>query len=75
MKKLLETGVENLPSPSYCAEYMKLSGYGNGGDRKSSGQDVQLKTGDQLAEELHVSQRQMNRTIQVADVAGWEQHG
>ena len=48
-------------------ELKRIYGVRHGGDRKSSGQLVQLKTGSQLAEELHTTQRQMDRTIQVSD--------
>lgn len=49
-------------------ELKRIYGVRNGNNQHDrEGQIVPPKTSDQLAEELHITKRQMNRTIQVAD--------
>lgn len=40
----------------------------NGGDRKSDGHNVQVKTQDDLANELEISKKQMSRFKSLADL-------
>ena len=69
LKQLIETNIRqrgigngNPVKFGRCiAELERIYGIRNGGDRKSDGHNVQVKTQDDLAEELEISKRQMAR--------------
>lgn len=69
LKQLIETnirqrGIGNTNSVKLgrcIAELERIYGIKNGGDRKSDGHNVQLKTQDDLAKELEMSKKQMSR--------------
>jgi len=76
LKQLIETnirqrGVGNTNAVKFgrcIAELERIYGIRNGGDRKSDGHNVQLKTQDDLAEELEISKKQMNRFKSLTDL-------
>ena len=49
-------------------ELERIYGIQNGGDRKSDGHNVQLKSQDDLAKELEISKRQMSRFKSLTDL-------
>lgn len=76
IKNLIETnlmqrgiGNTNPVKIAKCiAELERISGIKNGGDRKSDGHNVNLKTQADLAEELKMSQKQLSRYKKLLDL-------
>ena len=76
LKQLIETNIRqrgigngNPVKFGRCiAELERIYGIRNGGDRKSDGHNVQVKTQDDLAEELEISKRQMARYKSLTDL-------
>lgn len=76
LKQLIETnirqrGVGNTNSVKLgrcIAELERIYGIKNGGDRKSDGHNVQLKSQDDLAKELDMSKKQMSRYKSLTDL-------
>lgn len=76
LKQLIETnlrqrGIGNVNPVKFgrcIAELERIYGIRNGGDRKSDGHNDQLKTQNDLAEELEMSKSQMNRYKRLADL-------
>ena len=76
LKQLIETNIRqrgigngNPVKFGRCiAELERIYGIRNGGDRKSDGHNVQVKTQDDLAEELEMSKRQMARYKSLTDL-------
>lgn len=76
LKELIETNIRQRgvgnPNPvkfGRCiAELERIYGIQNGGDRKSDGHNVQLKSQDDLAKELEISKRQMSRFKSLTDL-------
>ena len=76
LKQLIETNIRqrgvgntNAVKLGRCIkELERIYGIKNGGDRKSDGHNVQLKTQDDLASELEISKKQMSRFKSLTDL-------
>ena len=76
LKQLIETNIRqrgigntNAVKLGRCiAELERIYGIKNGGDRKSDGHNVQLKSQDDLAKELDMSKKQMSRYKSLTDL-------
>lgn len=68
---LMQRGIGNvnpIKTARCIAELERISGIKNGGDRKSDGHNVNLKTQADLAEELKMSQKQLSRYKKLLDL-------
>lgn len=76
LKQLIETNIRqrgvgntNAVKLGRCIkELERIYGIKNGGDRKSDGHNVQVKTQDDLASELEMSKKQMSRFKSLTDL-------
>lgn len=76
LKQLIETNIRqrgvgntNAVKLGRCIkELERIYGIKNGGDRKSDGHNVHLKTQDDLASELEISKKQMSRFKSLTDL-------